>query len=574
MGEPISKFRVGSEEYPLEAESLLTPAGIDGVAFDGGESITHFGVCSTAAGTAAKTVTIGGEFTLETGAEIRVKFTYANTAANPTLNVSGTGAMPISLYGETSAGSAAWAAGETLALVFDGARWQIVMGGVYQQLAGKQNTLTFDDDPTAGSSNPVKSGGVYAQLALKAPLDSPAFTGTPNAPTAASGTDTTQIASTAFVQQEISSIENYALGAYPTESASGETAPTAVGADDVPLKSLVVNIALKVYGSGTPSPTNIRRFAAFDKAVISQMDGTGEWQTDASAAIVRQPQNYVGAIGDTATFTVVAIGATAYRWQFNSGSGWQNSSTSTEGYNEATLKPVINAARLGYLYRCRVNTASGYLYSAPVQMVETGTTPADLSAYVDYIPDYAPLVTVDWSSIAGTICARATLDVLSGILTTDSYYKALDGTEDWRTVSGTGGNPDYYYWIAPQSATLISSSARFCSHFDYAGDIASGNARIGWRFNSENNRVMVRPGIDSIETVDDWTDWLKEQAQASTPVQIYLAATEPRTYQLDTNEVKSLLGDNTIRANAGNVDVIYRCDPTLYIDAKLSAIGG
>ncbi len=38
-----------------------------------------------------------------------------------------------------------------------------------------------------------------------APLDSPVFTGTPTAPTAASGTDTTQIATTAFVQDATSS---------------------------------------------------------------------------------------------------------------------------------------------------------------------------------------------------------------------------------------------------------------------------------------------------------------------------------------------------------------------------------
>ena len=35
-------------------------------------------------------------------------------------------------------------------------------------LAGKQNTLTFDDSPTSGSDNPVKSGGVYTEL-LKTP---------------------------------------------------------------------------------------------------------------------------------------------------------------------------------------------------------------------------------------------------------------------------------------------------------------------------------------------------------------------------------------------------------------------
>jgi hypothetical protein len=42
-----------------------------------------------------------------------------------------------------------------------------------------------------------------AALALKAPLASPALTGIPTAPTAATGTSTTQLATTAFVQQEL-----------------------------------------------------------------------------------------------------------------------------------------------------------------------------------------------------------------------------------------------------------------------------------------------------------------------------------------------------------------------------------
>jgi hypothetical protein len=42
-------------------------------------------------------------------------------------------------------------------------------------------------------------------VAAKAPLDSPAFTGTPTAPTAIQGTNTTQIATTAFVLGQASS---------------------------------------------------------------------------------------------------------------------------------------------------------------------------------------------------------------------------------------------------------------------------------------------------------------------------------------------------------------------------------
>jgi hypothetical protein len=45
-------------------------------------------------------------------------------------------------------------------------------------------------------------------VATKADIASPAFTGTPTAPTAATTTNTTQLATTAFVQQEITANAN------------------------------------------------------------------------------------------------------------------------------------------------------------------------------------------------------------------------------------------------------------------------------------------------------------------------------------------------------------------------------
>jgi len=47
------------------------------------------------------------------------------------------------------------------------------------------------------------TSAIQTQMDLKAPLASPALTGTPTAILAATGTNTTQIATTSFVQQEI-----------------------------------------------------------------------------------------------------------------------------------------------------------------------------------------------------------------------------------------------------------------------------------------------------------------------------------------------------------------------------------
>jgi len=50
------------------------------------------------------------------------------------------------------------------------------------------------------------TSAIQTQIDAKAPLASPALTGVPTAPTAATSTNTTQLATTAFVQQEISAV--------------------------------------------------------------------------------------------------------------------------------------------------------------------------------------------------------------------------------------------------------------------------------------------------------------------------------------------------------------------------------
>ena len=61
-----------------------------------GATVNRYGTCSTAAGTAAKTVSVGaGTPTLETGLKVTVYFSAKNTANSPTLNVNSLGAKSI-----------------------------------------------------------------------------------------------------------------------------------------------------------------------------------------------------------------------------------------------------------------------------------------------------------------------------------------------------------------------------------------------------------------------------------------------------------------------------------------------
>lgn len=86
--------------------------------------------------------------------------------------------------------------------------------GAFVDIANSQTiagTKTFSTVPKStqdatGSTDLVRKSQVDALLAAKAPLASPGFTGTPTAPTAAPATSTTQIATTAFVQDALSGL--------------------------------------------------------------------------------------------------------------------------------------------------------------------------------------------------------------------------------------------------------------------------------------------------------------------------------------------------------------------------------
>ena len=91
---------------------------------------TFYATSSSSASTKAKTATVQepSGFELKEGVVVSVKFTNANTASSPTLNVDGTGAKPIRTLGTSSA---YWAAGQTVLFVYDGTYWQVASAPVW-----------------------------------------------------------------------------------------------------------------------------------------------------------------------------------------------------------------------------------------------------------------------------------------------------------------------------------------------------------------------------------------------------------------------------------------------------------
>lgn len=185
-------------------------------------------------------------------------------------------------------------------------------------IATGANKTTVDSSLSSTSTNPVQNKVINTALAAKAPLASPALTGTPTAPTAAAGTNTTQIATTAFVK---SAVDTSASGLKIFKTVKvGNTNIVADSATDTLTLEAGDNITL------TPDATN-------DKVTIAATDTTySEATTDAAGLMSAADKTKLNGIATGATKITVDSSLSA-----TSTNPVQNKAIHTELGNKANL---------------------------------------------------------------------------------------------------------------------------------------------------------------------------------------------------------------------------------------------
>ena len=132
----------------VESESLTT--AIKGIR-------ALYGTCTTSASTAAKVVSCSG-FQLRAGAVVNVKFTYKNTAANPTLNVNGTGAKAIYLNNTAITSDYFWNAQDVITFVYSGSYWYVADAGTLAKIKTTADSITLSVSQTYATKSELKVG--------------------------------------------------------------------------------------------------------------------------------------------------------------------------------------------------------------------------------------------------------------------------------------------------------------------------------------------------------------------------------------------------------------------------------
>ncbi len=147
------------------------------------------------------------------------------------------------------------------------------------------------------ATNAQTSAQSYADtaLALKAPLASPALTGTPTAPTATAGTDTTQVATTAFVKKAVDDLVAAAPGALNTL----DELAAALG-DDANFATTVTNNLAAKAPLASPTFTGTVALPAASSVTLNgtALSSTLADKADKTASISSKTGAYTFASGD------------------------------------------------------------------------------------------------------------------------------------------------------------------------------------------------------------------------------------------------------------------------------------
>lgn len=410
-------------------------------------------------------------------------------------------------------------------------------------------------------------GAIDGAIALKAPLASPALTGTPTAPTAAAGTDTTQIATTAFVNDAVQAeAEADALRYAPAIVVPTSFAPVASfsdGADGVPLKSAMFQIVPAQSGSGTPAPDNVRPISGWTAANIYRSgknlwtfgDHSGTFRYYFSAFYLKAGTYTFSAVatssdtdGSTCRVQIVGVaGTTIETYQFARGTRASGTFTAT---TDGNYRVYIFAGQTS-------NQSQNDAFAFSDIQLELGSTATAYEAY------NGTTYNIDWTDEAGTVYG-GTLQYLGGgqwKLTVDfAPYPSDLGARFWEIISGNG--PDYFQTNTIGSLNISRRAELICNKYktQVPSSVNTDDFITGFTATGE-----LRIRDSRYTTVDDFKASLSD-------VVIAYPRNTVQTYDLTGADVLTLLGANNIWSDTGDAAVEYRADTKLYIDGQIAAL--
>ena len=166
---------------------------------------------------------------------------------------------------------------------------------------------------------------------------------------------------------------------------------------------------------------------------------------------------------------------------------------------------------------------------------------------------------ISWQSEAGTVYGGS-LDVTTGLLSVDSILLQYPDIT-WEQINANNG---FKAWRSYVSSTFATKSGAFA--------LSNMVAEFGsFSSASMTKNIIQLPAF----LVNKWVMYMALQEDVDpNDVQVWYQIANAQTYQLDPVQIRTLLKENALWADTGNViKLIYPCDANEYIEESVDAWG-
>lgn len=378
----------------------------------------------------------------------------------------------------------------------------------------------------------------------------------------------------------IESLEDDRYKPYVTDSASGSIASFPDGADDIPLKSLVVDInPVQDLSNGDPSPENICPISGWKGMNVGQTGknlfggdawfGTGgtddrENRTISGTNSSNLPYIARNLIGKYKTNTSYTLILTMTSTSTNGRPGFQF--VYTDGTKIILSVSGLDTTKKTFVIASNANKTlsridrTSYSGEKTFYVDECGLFEGALTAD-DFVPYVGQFIPISWQSEAGTVYGGK-LDVLSGILTV-THEKVV--VESFSGAFGQDTNGYAVYTAARKYTHNVPYAERVKMNsniFTYVRESEQNMPLFsyGGNYGATQTQTYILPNtITSLAEANEWLSALE------TPLECTFYLATPIEIQLDAHTINSLLGQNNIWADTGDTACEYRADTKLFI---------
>jgi len=367
------------------------------------------------------------------------------------------------------------------------------------------------------------------------------------------------------VGDAIASEDKKALAAFATDTATGAVASFADGADNIPMKDVLVHIDPVQAGSGDPSPDNVRPITGWTGAKVTRC---GKNLFDVSVCTNGYYISTTGDISPDATSMysdLISVNNGIYVFSMTNNDS-VGRTIRIHGYdaNGDWIEQVVtgNIAGNGQSGSISINISGSVTFIRVSLPNDATNIQLELgSTATAYEPYSGQTYSITFPTEAGTVYG-GTLDVTKGELVVDRAMVDL-GTMTWN-YSGEDSNHRFSANMPPNYKRPGSAAGRaniVCSSYASNPDVVSVVNALGISGYQNSNGIFVRDlAYSDVSTF----------ITAMSGVQCVYPLATPITYTLTPQEITSLLGANNLWADTGDTEVEYRADAKLYITKKIT----